>query len=342
VKKNRYIKVKIFFIVFTFCFILTEIILRIAGYKQGLLSPDWANFKIVDSLEVIPSFYANEKGLFVANPEFFKNKYDINKDGFRGMDFERDTSKPSILFLGDSYTWGSHADPIEECFVEKVERAGFAVYNTGIPGADPPQYYAIAKEYIPKLKPTYVCLMFYAGNDFIEKDRAIEPYKNVFHVTNAGWLSPYINDTYIPYPLEVYKYYVSKYKVGKEAPLWKRILSKTVIGTLFLSIPRRLEEKKAWQIDKDISIKYINNIDSLCKENNSRFLLFVIPLHTEISDKMYLNYTSIFRGIEVNIPENIHRSDFLPWPNGHLNNEGHEKYAEKILRKIILDKSGKN
>ncbi len=333
-KKYSYIKIKIFFIVFFICLILAECLLRVVGFRSGVLSPNWANFKLVDSLVVEHSFFANEKGLFVANPDFFKEEFEINKDGFRGKDFEKDSTKQSVLFLGDSYTWGSHAEPIQECFAERVERAGYKVYNTGIPGADPPQYYAIAKEYVPKLKPDHVCLMFYAGNDFMEKDRMPEPYKNVFFITNAGWLSPYINDSYVPSAQDVYNYYVSKYQVGEDAPLWKRLVSKTVIGTLFLSVPLRMKEKKAWEKDKEISIKYIKNISTLCKENDTKFYLFLIPLHTEISDKMYQHYASVFGDIEVNIPDNIQESDFIPWPNGHLNNKGHAKYAEYILEKI--------
>ena len=339
IKQNKKFKTNILLSlsVFLICFIIAEIVLRLLGYQAGLLSPSWLNFKVVDSLVVYPSFHTNEKGIFIADSSYFKNEYYINKEGFRSSEFNRDSTKKNILFLGDSYTWGSKAEPISNCFVELVKKEGYNVFNTGIPGADPPQYYAIAKEYIPKLRPDIVCLMFYAGNDFISQDRIVEPFKNIFHITNAGWLSPYINNEYIESPEKVYSYYLNKYLIGKDAPLWQRVISKSVMGTLLLSIPNRLEERKLWQQNTTLAVKYINAINQFCKENNTAFYFFLIPLHTKINSKMYDNYASIFSNITVNIPEDISKKDFYPWPNGHLTNEGHAKYAKCIL-KVIGDK----
>ncbi|MDD3875329.1 MAG: SGNH/GDSL hydrolase family protein [Bacteroidales bacterium] len=316
------------------CTAIAEVTLRISGYTPGLISPEWLNFKEVDSLETYLSFYTDERGIFRANKDYYKNEFYINNDGFRSPEFEKDSIMRSILFLGDSYTWGSKAEPISNCFVEQVGNHGFNVYNTGIPGADPPQYYAIAGEYVPKLKPDIVCLMFYAGNDFIEKDRDVEPFHNIFHVTNAGWLSPYIEDSYVSCPLIAYNYYLQKYKIGDEAPLWKRILAQTAVGTLILSVPERLKERKTWQKNNEIALKYVNLIKNLCSENGCEFYFFLIPLHTKISTDQNAAYSAIFKGIDVHIPEDITKDDYYKWPNGHLNNEGHQKYARKILEVI--------
>jgi len=335
-KKNK-IRISnrsLFFIVLLFCLFAAEAVLRMMGYQAGMLSPNWLNFKEVDSLEVYNSFYANEKGFFVADSGYFKNQYSINNEGFRSKAFVRDSTKKNILFLGDSYTWGSQAEPMSHCFVELVEKEGFNVFNTGIPGADPPQYEAIARTYIPQLKPDVVCLMFYAGNDFIAFDRHPEPFHNIYYITNAGWLSPYINNQYTDSPQKVYDYYLEKYHVGKQAPLWKRIVAKSVIGTLLMSIPVRLQERKAWQKNTTLALHYVDAIQQICDANHAAFKLFLIPLHTEISDQTQSEYNSIFKNMKVNIPEDITRNDFYNWPNGHLNNEGHAKYARCILKVI--------
>lgn len=316
------------------CFILAEGILRLLGYKAGDLSPRWLNFKVVDSLEVYHSFYTNDKGIFVADSLYFKNEYLINEDGFRDSSFVPDSSRESVLFLGDSYTWGSMAEPMSRCFTEQVENAGYNVYNTGIPGADPAQYLKIAGEYIPKLNPAHVCLMFYAGNDFVSKERLPEPGKNIFYVTNAGWLSPYINDTYNDSPTEVYNYYRHKYHIGSEAPLWKRLVSRSVMGTLALSIPLRLEERKAWQKETRIAVKYVKAIKDICDANKAKFYLFIIPLHTEINKHLSEDYQKIFGSIPVHMPDSISAGDFYPWPNGHLTNSGHDRYVRLILKVI--------
>ena len=328
----------LFFIVLLFCLIVAEVVLRMMGYQAGMLSPNWLNFKEVDSLEVYNSFYANEKGIFIADSGYFKNQYTINEEGFRSTPFGKDSTRKNILFLGDSYTWGSQAEPMSNCFVELAEKEGYNVYNTGIPGADPPQYESIARDYIPKLKPDIVCLMFYAGNDFISNARRPEPFHNIYYVTNAGWLSPYINNEYIDSPQQVYNYYLQKYHIGKDAPLWKRIVSKSVIGTLMLSIPERLQERKAWQKNTTLAVQYIDAIKQICEANNAQFHLFLIPLHTEISDQMQNEYSTIFNNIKVNIPDGITKKDFYDWPNGHLNNAGHAKYAKCILKVINKNK----
>jgi len=336
IRKSKKLSANIFLslTVFVFCFFIVEIVLRFMGYQSGMLSPNWLNFKAVDTLIVYPSFHTNNKGIFVADKEFFKNEYYINEDGFRSHEFIKDSTRKNILFLGDSYTWGSMASPINKCFVELVEKGGYNVFNTGIPGADPPQYYAIAKDYVSRLKPEIVCLMFYAGNDFISQDRKVEPYKNLFHITNAGWFNPYINNEYVESPEKVYNYYYQKYHIGKDAPFWERIVAKSVVGTLLLGIPMRLEERNAWQKNTSLAVRYIEAINRICIDNNAKFYLFLIPLHTEISQKMYKDYAFVFSPIKVNIPEDITKSDFLPWPNGHLTNEGHAKYAKYILKTI--------
>ncbi len=320
--------------VFLLCFLLAEGILRLLGYKAGDLSPRWMNFKVVDSLEVYHSFYTNDKGIFVADSLYFKNEYLINEDGFRDSSFVPDSSRESVLFLGDSYTWGSMAEPMSCCFAEQVEKAGYNVYNPGIPGADPAQYLKIAGEYIPKLKPNHVCLMFYAGNDFINRERTAEPGKAIFYVTNAGWLSPYINNVYNSSPTEVYNHYKQKYFVGKEAPQWKRVLSESVVGTLALCIPLRLEERKTWQKETRIALKYVKAIKDVCDANKAKFYLFIIPLHTEIDKQTSKDYKKVFCPIPVHIPDGVCAGDFYPWPNGHLTNSGHERYARLILETI--------
>jgi lysophospholipase L1-like esterase len=332
--KKKRINVLVAVSAFVVCLICVEVILRVAGYKTGLLSPTWMNFKEVDSLETYLSFYTDEHGIFRANNAYFENEFFINKDGFRGADFEPDSQSRTVLFLGDSYTWGSKAEPVTNSFVDLVANEGFHVYNTGIPGADPPQYLAIAESYVTKLKPDVVCLMFYAGNDFIECERDVKPFHNIFHITNAGWLSPYIENGYEGCPPLVYKYYLDKYKIGNNAPFWRRLAGKTAIGTLAMSIPIRMEERQLWQQNTSTALKYVDAIKQVCELNGSRFHLFVIPLHTKINANLQQTYESIFESYRVHIPENINKKDFHPWPNGHLNNDGHAKYAKKILEVI--------
>src|SRR6185503_15897694 len=134
----------------------TEVALRIAfavkGYPVGMLAPSWLAFKPVDSLQVWNSFYMDENGIYRAGRDYWNQQsqsaWKINSEGFRGREFIPDTlndSATSLLFIGDSYTWGAHATPPDSCFVDLLSRdKSFICYNAGVPGTDPAQYLQVA------------------------------------------------------------------------------------------------------------------------------------------------------------------------------------------------------
>ena len=182
---------------FQVCFIAIaciaiEISLRFMGYPPGDLRPNWLWFRPVDSLYVIPDFYTNERGLLVASKDYWsKEDIYINNDGFRGGDFEKLDStraRKRILFIGDSFTWGMSASPFQDSsFCDILGRdSAFEVINTGIPAADPPQYLKIAETYIPQLKPDFVFVVFFEGNDLMKEERKVTPGRQFYYWTNAG------------------------------------------------------------------------------------------------------------------------------------------------------------
>ncbi|MCF8257368.1 MAG: hypothetical protein K9J06_07430 [Flavobacteriales bacterium] len=132
--------------------ILLEIGVRWAGFAPGDVSPEWANFKQVDTLIVYDDFGVNEHGILVANASRHEVYGRIvNSEGFHSPEFsDVDSTRPTAMLIGDSFTWGMSATDIDSSFASILrDRSGWNIYNFGIPAADPVQYSLIAEHYVP-------------------------------------------------------------------------------------------------------------------------------------------------------------------------------------------------
>jgi len=236
----------VFIIAAFFTLFVGELGLRLIGKIPGYV-PRYSNraFKFVNQLEVRQSFLTDEEGVFKANPNYeWSTEYQINSDGFRSIEFEEyESTQTKILFLGDSFTWGGTAKPITNCFVDLVARHGYLAFNTGIPGTSPNQYAYLAEKYVPLLKPDIVITMFYMGNDFT-LPLPMLPHRNLFHITNAGWLYAFDENGNYMTPQNAYDHLFVKFNAAYRAvyardtnktlkSIIRRILTKSVIGTYF-------------------------------------------------------------------------------------------------------------
>ncbi len=333
---------------------LLEVALRIAfavkAYPVGTLAPAWLAFKPVDSLQVWDSFYMDENGVYKANRDYWNQnvhrQWKINPEGFRGREFVADTLNDSVIsvfFIGDSYTWGAHADPPDSCFVDLLDKEGkFICYNAGIPGTDPAQYAQVAKIYVPHLKPAYTLVMLYLGNDLMDSVRPIVPRKNIYYQTTAGWLPVSYKERHFASARESYQYVTHKFSPHS---LWEKLILKTATGTAALTFPLRLEEYRDWQKRKNSSVTndYLKEILAVCKQNNSALRLFIIPRDADLKKEFYKNplhyisqhYPEVTKGLE-NICHVIpFREEHLcPQPDGHLNNAGHRFAADFICKNL--------
>ena len=92
-----------------------------------------------------------------------------SRDGFN--DIHDDQRKPGrrLLFIGDSFTYGTY--PPDQVFPGLVEAATAArghpvvAYNRGLPGAGTSTYIRLARTFAARLQPETVVLTLYIGND---------------------------------------------------------------------------------------------------------------------------------------------------------------------------------
>ncbi|MEE8574360.1 MAG: SGNH/GDSL hydrolase family protein [Thermodesulfobacteriota bacterium] len=344
-KKNRFSAHPILFtslfiiILIVISLILVESYMRFKGKRPGYIGM----YRLVadtGGLIDYKTFYSDSEGVFKATPTNRQFKY--NSDGFRSIEFKpAATGKKKILFIGDSFTWGQRARPITNAFVDRVGRAGYTAYNTGTPGTDLTQYAFLAEKYIPLLKPDIVAVAFFVGND-LNGPLPMESGKPLYYATSKGWLYGYdkygthlsLKEAYA----QVHGVMLPRVPVDKRNAGLQSLFMKTVVGTyIWVGISRHKSELFGDKKKSEDHVQaLLGKIRSAAKENGARFMLFLIPAHPAERKK------------GVGIKENLHRFEgfdpiytegftedfYVPLPDGHFNNAGHEKYANFILKTL--------
>jgi hypothetical protein len=275
----------------------------------------------------------------------------INKDGFRSIDFAccaNDTNRKKILLLGDSFTWGHSADNITNSFADILLTKDYIVYNTGISGADPAQYLAVAQKYIPVLQPDYVVVNFYMGNDVQYYKRVPRAGMPIHYSCNASNLIACPNGIYFENAQEAYRFVKAHYRIPPVSIL-SRFCSQTAIGTLFwrvlqqnglvtstpneyLSYWKATEQYKS---ELPVCNEELNAINNICKSEGAKFILIAIPDLVDKQLKFANSVPHLFGNLGYyNAPVN---SSHYKHTDGHYNEEGHKQHALFIDSLIKAD-----
>ncbi|MBW2287612.1 MAG: SGNH/GDSL hydrolase family protein [Deltaproteobacteria bacterium] len=120
------------------------------------LAEGWARLTYRPVLEMSGEFLGVE-----AYPE------QRNHDGFREGDLEVEVMAAGmqrVLFLGDSFTFGSGVDDPALRFSDRLERAfgdGFHFYNAGIPGSQPSDWVRFVGVFLRDYRPDAVVAVFF-------------------------------------------------------------------------------------------------------------------------------------------------------------------------------------
>lgn len=324
--------------------LIIEVVLRFSGYPPGDLRPNWLRFTPVDSLYVIHDFYTNHKGILVADSNYWNQQgIHINSDGFRGKEFsELDSTQKKVLFIGDSFTWGMSASPFQDSsFCDILGReTSYQIINTGIPAADPAQYNQIAKIYVPELKPDYVFVVFFMGNDLMKEDRKVLPDTPFYYWTNAGAILADIDGRHFESPQAAYRYLANeKYFLKSPVHWYEKIISKSSLLSRLYAARFRIEEKISYErlrTNTSITKAYLKDIVNTCAGLQIPLKFILIPESKEAnmtSEKYYHKYEDILGDEELKnywLFPNHEKNYFKPNPDGHLNNLGHSVYAHFI------------
>lgn len=269
----------------------------------------------------------------------------INKDGFKSIPFtDYSCDRKKILLLGDSFTWGHNTPNITNGFADILLSNDYVVYNTGISGTDPSQYLALAKKYIPILKPDFVIVNFFLGNDVFYFERPVLAQAPVFIATNAGNLITCPMGNYILSADSLYNFNVMQNHIPINGNKFHEMCAKSVITTLgwyllnklnitFYNNPERLkiwEEGESNMSDVPAANSQIKEIAEIASENNASFYLSIIPELKRGRLTHPDEYKNLFIEQDYFMPSQLTMWDYN-FKDAHFNRSGHEKYAEHIL-----------
>jgi len=333
--------------------VILELILRFSGakpifYRDKGESSNTEKYKHIcrvfkqkKEIKIFPSYFTDSDGIFRVDTSLVKGgKYQlaegavINSAGFRGHAFKYlQTGKKKIFFIGDSFTWGAMARPLTKSFPDLVERAGYYVYNGGMPGTDPLQYARLAEKYVPLLKPDVTAVCLYLGNDLKGYVRALEPNKNLHYNTDIGFILGYDDRGVYFHDAGQAIDYLKKQKCGctdnlGEAFLYKTIIGKAVYNLFHLQNYLKPDPKRLWVKES------LEKILRVCRQNGSRFMLFLLPHKDPERSRRGLKLVTSFWGSAYYYPEQFKISDYSPPPDRHFNNRGHRKYARFIVKTL--------
>jgi len=110
-----------------------------------------------------------------------------NSLGFRDVEFERD-SRPTVLFIGDSFVWGVDAE-VGERFTDLLGKRlpGLHIVNAGVSGYGTDQEYLLLQRIWSTIQPAVVVLIFCADNDRLDNGTNIryDGYQKPYFATGA-------------------------------------------------------------------------------------------------------------------------------------------------------------
>lgn len=271
----------------------------------------------------------------------------VNAVGFRSIAFQKfENDKPSILLLGDSYTFGHSASVYHKSFSDILLARGYTVYNSGITGTDVAQYLAIAKHWIPRLSPDVVIVNFYVGNDIAFFKREVGPENPVFFSTNAGIMMACPDGVQLQNAAEAYALCMHWVGIPPERGTFERIMSITAITSAIYGVLWRnniirhqsqfikdyLHKVEKARTVQPHSRMELLAIDSIARSNGARPIISIIPEMTDSGFRTAKDVPDALTGI--NYAEmTVTREDCDP-RGGHFNDHGHRRYAD-FLQKLI-------
>lgn len=264
----------------------------------------------------------------------------INADGFRSIPFVRyPKGRKSVLLIGDSFTFGWSARPWTLSFADHLRTLGYVVYNAGITATGPEQYEAVARRYVPALKPDFVVVNFFMGNDILHYQKTALPNEMAYFPTNAGVMMAQPAQERLPDMETAYQFMVHEHYINEEG-WFNQLCAQSVLGTMLWKLLRRFgaaqfgihpdnkaywDRNKEFYSEKPVSEDYLARIEDLCEEQGSSFLLGIIPEVKDFEPDLEEDYAGLFEQTDAHVLK-VDANDYN-MAEEHFNAQGHERYA---------------
>jgi hypothetical protein len=146
-------------LIIVLCLVSTEVFLRVIDWRDLRLRPEEVR---------LPHRHDPELGWALIPNKVAIDGTRINSLGLRDIEI-LPTSKPTILFVGDSFVYGMGVAD-DERFTDRLREQlpQFRIVNAGVSGYGTDQAYLLMRRLWPRLKPSVVVLIFCVVNDHID------------------------------------------------------------------------------------------------------------------------------------------------------------------------------
>jgi len=284
-----------------------EVVLRLADFKElrETLSERTLSYGYDSELGWLP--VPRSSGQITT---FRTTHYEHNSLGLRDEEFTLDT-KPTILFLGDSFVWGLDSEA-DERFTEllKPKLPDYKVLAAGVAGFGTDQEYLLLKRLWPKVRPTIVVLIFCSDNDRLDNrtnKRYFDYYKPYFTTQPDGSIVPMGE----PVPRSHLLYYKDHWLVHN---LWlARLLTDAYVRLRYPQV-----------FVPDPSEKLVGKIREFVESNGSKFMVGIQNHDIALASYLKANRISF---AELEGAPFYTEGGWGP----HWRPEGHRFVAERIL-----------
>lgn len=330
-----------------FTLFLSEIALRLLGFKPMYVSPERDRFWKYDSL-LGWSHEPGQEGIF-ETPQF-RTVVRINENGLRDRQrsYERQTDSERILVLGDSFAWGYGVEESER-FSQLLEtKLGVEVINAGVSGYSTDQELLWYKNEGIKYETDLVVLVI-AGNDVGDNEQQLVS-------------SIYYKPRFV---IEDNQLTLTNYPVPKTSPRGKLVYSLSQRSALafFLvqqyfellslhgkskvdSIPVKSSVSSA-NAESDpfkLTIALVDEIRSIAESKEAKFMVVTTGQWWNYrSEETYKDFvTSLQREgfvvLDIESLPGFDPDEMLIPDDGHWNQSGHAFVAAKIKDLILRQK----
>jgi hypothetical protein len=176
------------------------------------------------------------------------------------------------------------------------------------------------------------------GNDLMREDRPFIPGEPFYYWTNAGAVLADMDGKHFSDAQSAYNYLISQKYFLKDPQQWYlKVIAHSALLSRLYAAKFRIEEKLSAERarkDSHITLKYLNQITQIAKANNAqiRFVLIREAKDAEVNPEKYIElHTDLLLNDSLKdnwLFQETTKKDYMPLPDGHLNNAGHRKYAD--------------
>ena len=268
----------------------------------------------------------------------------VNRQGYPDSDDfvlrEELQDRFRIVTLGDSFTQGFSAD-IGQSYVEYLEATiqDAELWNLAIAGTGTVQDLQAYSEFAPAFEPQLTILGFNM-NDFDDN----------LHLNYSGvQLRDAEGNVYFPgypksdrwgRPIQLPQELVLRYAVAGSAPPLSNLearLGLTRLGTIALRLLDRAGGTVSGGAYEQVerTRQYLAQLRDAALALNSGFLILLVPQMADIDNpgEEFANANMFMEELDIHYLNPIPlltEEDYVPWPDGHWNNAGHQKIGVLI------------